>query len=360
MPHYLRFYLTFLMPAAVAFAIYHGGWMVWIAPIWSFVILPIMDYLAGNNTRNVAENEEDRYNNNTGYNLLVLCWPFIQIPILIYALYTVATVDFTAIEYIGLAVSVGIVTGSLGITWAHELCHRTGFIEKLFAEILLTSVSYAHFSIEHVYGHHKNVATTKDPATSRYGEGFYRFLPRTVIGSFLSAWDIEKAQLKKKGRPFLHYNNRMLRYVLVQVLVFAAVYMLLGGLATLFFALQAVIAFTLLELINYIEHYGLERKQLPDGRYEKVQPWHSWNSSSLMSNLALINLARHSDHHFKASRKYQILRHFEEAPQLPLGYGGMLVIATVPPLWFYIMNPKVEDWRDQNRDAEETIAVGSV
>lgn len=360
MPHYLRFYLTFLMPAAVGLAIYYGGWTVWIAPIWSFVLLPVMDYVAGNNTRNVAEDEEELYKNKTGYNFLVLCWPFVQIPILIYALYSVATVDLTAFEYIGLALSVGIVTGSLGITWAHELCHRTGFIEKLFAEILLTSVSYAHFSVEHVYGHHKNVATYKDPATSRYGEGFYSFLPRTVIGSFMSAWEIEKAQLEKKGRPFLHYSNRMLRYIIVQVLVYVAVFLLFGGLATLFFVLQAFTAFTLLELINYIEHYGLERKQLPNGRFEKVQPWHSWNSSSLMSNLALINLARHSDHHFKASRKYQILRHFEEAPQLPLGYGGMLMIATFPPLWFFIMNPRVEAWREQYTEDKENIALGSV
>lgn len=316
----------------------------------------MMDRLVGVNKHNVPAVDEDKYTWNFGYNSLVLCWPFIQIPIIIFALYTVATGDLLLHEFLGLVLSVGIITGGLGITWAHELCHRANFFEKLLAEILLTSVSYAHFSIEHVYGHHRNVATPSDPATARFGENFYLFWIRSVIGSFISAWEIEKAQLKKKGRPTLHPSNRMLRYMVVQALVYTGVYLFFGPLGALFFLIQAIIAFTLLEAINYIEHYGLVRKQLPSGRFEKVQPWHSWNSASHMSNIALINLARHSDHHFKASRPYQILRHYDKAPQLPLGYGSMLMAAMIPPLWFYVMNPKVETWRESYGQHEVDIA----
>ncbi len=346
MPHYGWYYLTYLLPALVAWGIYAGGWMLWIAPLWTFVLVPIYDHLRGTEKGNLKPESEASYSANVGYNLVVWLWPFMQAGLLAAAFARIYVGGFEFWELVAMAFSVGIITGAVGITWAHELCHRTNLIERALAEITLYMVCYPHFCVEHVYGHHKNVATPQDPATSRLGESFYRFYFRCVWGSLKSAWQIEAQQMKKKRKPMLHYSNRMVRYLIVQLLIVAAVYYLFGGIGLVFFIVQSIVAFTLLELINYLEHYGLLRKQNDQGRYETVRPWHSWNSSHIVSNLSLINLARHSDHHFRASRRYQILRHFEEAPQLPSGYSAMLVMALVPPLWFRIMNPRVREWRE--------------
>jgi alkane 1-monooxygenase len=237
--------------------------------------------------------------------------------------------------------STGITTGTIGITFAHELIHRPGRLELALGEILLATTSYTHFAIEHVYGHHRYVATPRDPATARLGESLFAFIPRCVIGSLASAWRIERERLAKRRRPWWHASNRMLRYGVTQVALYAAVAIWWGWLAALVLGAQAAIAFSLLETINYIEHYGLERREIAPGRYERVQPWHSWNSSHRLSNWLLINLARHSDHHLVASKRYQVLDHVAIAPQLPAGYAAMFLLAMCPPLWRRVMDPRV-------------------
>ncbi|OUR75961.1 hypothetical protein A9Q83_16490 [Alphaproteobacteria bacterium 46_93_T64] len=347
MPHFGWYYLTFLLPLSVIAGLESGGIAVWMTPIWVFAITPVLDYVFGEKTGNVlAESEADR-TLSFGYNFVLWAWPPVQLAILYQVTLFVIAPTSTMAEIVGATLSVGIMTGAIGITWAHELCHRTKLFERVLAEILLTCVAYAHFSIEHVYGHHKNVATPRDPASARYGEGFYRFLPRTIIGSYRNAWIIEKHQLAKKKLPFWHYRNRMLRYGVVQILLLFGIYGFAGGVGIGFYLGQAIIAIILLELINYLEHYGLQRQADKNGKYERVQPWHSWNSSHVVSNLYLINLARHSDHHYNASRRYQILRHFENAPQLPLGYAALLIVALIPPLWFRLMNPRVQRWQEK-------------
>jgi alkane 1-monooxygenase len=352
MPHYFWYYLTYIMPVFAFWGIIQGGWLNWMTPVWVFLLIPIYDHLRGIDKGNLKPEDEEHYSNHLGYNLVVWLWVPLQLTLLGAALVKLSFGNVSTSDYFGMAISVGVLAGAIGITWAHEMCHRVNPIERALAEILLSTVSYAHFSVEHVYGHHKNVATPIDPATSRLGESFYAFYPRTVIGSFVSAWKIEAQQLAKKKMPFLHYKNRMIRYTLVQVALYAAVYAALGWYGVIFFAVQAIVAFTLLELINYLEHYGLVRNQKDNGRYESVQPHHSWNSSQIVSNLSLINLARHSDHHFRAARRYQILRHFEDAPQLPSGYAAMLVLALFPRIWFRIMDPKVKAWREQHHKPE--------
>lgn len=347
MPHFGWYFLTYLVPLFfIVGVVAENLFLIWFVPIWMFVITPLLDHYRGVATGNVKPERENTYTRSLGYNAVVWFWVPLQTLLLLLGLVRVADLSLNSSHFLGLAISTGLITGAIGITWAHELCHRTNKIERALAEILLSQVLYAHFAIEHVYGHHKNVATPVDPATSRYGQSFYRFLPQTLIGSFLSAWRIENRQLDKKGKGFLSFENRMLRYMVIQSLMLVISYLIFGLSGLVFLIIQAGIAILLLELINYLEHYGLVRKQNAKGRYERVQPWHSWNSSNIISNLSLINLARHSDHHFIASRPYQILRHFEEAPQLPSGYSAMLMLALWPPLWFKIMNPHVKAWQE--------------
>jgi alkane 1-monooxygenase len=234
----------------------------------------------------------------------------------------------------------GIIGGAIGITFAHELVHRRQPFERALGEMLLAAVSYTHFAIEHVHGHHRHVTTPHDPATARLGESFYRFLPRTFTGSLASAWRLEVERLARRGQGAYSPSNRMLRYGFTQVVLYLSVWVIFGATGAAVFAGQAVVAFSLLEVINYIEHYGLVRKEVAPGEYERVAARHSWDSSYRFSNWLLINLARHADHHCAAAKRYQSLELPADAPQLPAGYATMFLLALVPPLWFKVMNPR--------------------
>jgi alkane 1-monooxygenase len=212
--------------------------------------------------------------------------------------------------------------------------------------MLLASVCYMHFTIEHVHGHHRHVGTPRDPATARLGEPSYAFIVRSVLGGARSAWQIEMRQLAKQNRPTWNVRNRMVRYACVQLGVIAGVAWMFGWLGLAVFLAQSIVAFSLLEIINYIEHYGLFRREIAPGRYERVEPWHSWNSSHRVSNWILINLARHADHHLTASKRYQVLHTLDAAPQLPAGYSAMVLLALTPPLWRRVMDPRVQKWRN--------------
>ncbi|MCW9033764.1 MAG: alkane 1-monooxygenase [Rhodospirillales bacterium] len=328
--------------------------MAWQTGFWFFVFIPIIDQLRGINTKNPRPEEEAKAEASWRYKLAVWLWIPVQIALIIRGLQVVVNGNLSTWETIGITISIGLITGAIGITWGHELCHRANKVELILAEILLSSVSYTHFVIEHVYGHHKNVATFKDPATSRLNESFYRFYFRSVFGGIISAWRIESLRMAKKSLPTFSLSNRMLRYGLVQVLIYSTLWTLFGWKGIAFFAAQSVVAFSMLEVINYLEHYGLERKELETGKYERVQPHHSWNSSHVVSNIFLLNLARHSDHHYMAARRYQILRHFDDSPQLPAGYATMFLLSLVPPLWFKVMNPRVAAWRENYANDSHT------
>ncbi|MFN5376399.1 MAG: alkane 1-monooxygenase, partial [Chitinophagaceae bacterium] len=207
---------------------------------------------------------------------------------------------------------------------------------------------YMHFYIEHNKGHHKNVSTKEDPSSARRGEIVYLFYFRTVIFGFLSAWKIAADEQRKKGKPVLHFTNQMLQFQVVQLLFVTAIYMIFGGMVLLSFLAAATIGFLLLETVNYIEHYGLERKKTEKG-YERAMPEHSWNSSHVLGRLILFELSRHSDHHYLASRKYQILRHHDEAPQMPTGYPGMVILSLFPPVWFAIMNRRIDQYHQKHQ-----------
>jgi alkane 1-monooxygenase len=243
-------------------------------------------------------------------------------------------------EMLGLALSVGVMNGN-GINFAHELLHKPTKFEQWSGKALLLTVSYMHFFIEHVRGHHVRIATPEDPATARFGENFYTFFPRTVIGSWKSAWELETERLRKRNIPIVHWRNQMLWFVALPIAFAGALGLAFGGTAVVFFAFQSYVAFFELELINYLEHYGLVRRKLPNGRYENVTAVHSWEARETLSNTLLIKLQRHADHHINPIRRYQSLRVFDESPQMPTGYPGMMILALVPPLFFTVMNPRV-------------------
>lgn len=268
--------------------------------------------------------------------------PFVFVPlhlaVLGWAVVVISKGDLLWWERVCLTVGTGFGT-ALAINVAHELMHRPGRLEQSLAAALMLSASYPHFCIEHIYGHHKNVATHDDPATSRLGESLYAFLPRTLAGSLRSAWRIEHA------RVGLGLRNRMLAYLLLYAATLAGIYWATGSLGVITFLGQSVVAVLLLESINYVEHYGLVRSMAASGRPERVRAHHSWNSAHRFSNWVLINLARHSDHHAAAARPFHALRHFDDVPQLPASYPAMILVALVPPLWFRLMGPRVEQAR---------------
>jgi alkane 1-monooxygenase len=229
----------------------------------------------------------------------------------------------------------------VAINLAHELGHQSSRAERLLAKLALAPSAYGHFFVEHNRGHHVRVATPEDPASARYGESFYRFYPRCVLGGVASAIELEGRRLRDAGRSFWHPSNELLQGWAMTLVLWGALTAWLGWIVLPFLLAQAIYGSSLLELVNYVEHYGLCRRRGADGRYERCRPEHSWNSNHLVSNLVLYQLQRHSDHHAHATRSYQALRHFDDAPQLPSGYMGMILLAYVPPLWFRVMDPRV-------------------
>jgi alkane 1-monooxygenase len=272
----------------------------------------------------------------------------LQAGILLWGARMAARPSITAVEIVGVVLSVGMSGGIIGITVAHELIHRQSRVDRWLGGALLAMVSYLHWSIEHVAGHHHRVATPADPATARLGESLPVFLVRSTAGGLASAWTIEAARLARHGAPSV-WKNRVLWFMLAPCALAAALGLWLGPRAVAFFFAQSLVAIALLEIINYIEHYGLVRRELSPGVYERVTTAHSWNSAHRLTNALLFNLQRHADHHVWPRRPYHMLRHHPESPQLPTGYAGMALLAMVPPLWRRIMDPRALAYRAARR-----------
>jgi len=344
-PHLIGFVLPLLVVAGARL----GGAWTFVPVAFIFGLMPLLDAVSGLNRENAGDNAPT-LERNAWFRAVTWAWVPVQLALIAWGLlFVVAEAPARGgaglLDAAGVTLSIGLAGGAIGITFAHELVHRSGRFERGLGEVLLASVSYPHFAIEHVHGHHRHVATPRDPATSRYGESFYAFYPRTVFGGLRSALAIERDRLRRLGRSPWHVSNRFWRYGIEQVAVYGLGAWVGGIAGVAYLGMQAIVAFSMLEVINYVEHYGLVRRELSPGRYERVMPWHSWNSSHRVSNWLLINLARHSDHHYLASKRYQVLDHLDTAPQLPAGYGTMFVVALVPPLWRRVMDPRVEAWR---------------
>jgi alkane 1-monooxygenase len=339
------FLAAYTMTASVFIANHTGGVIPFLTPVIAFMLIPIFDVIAGADEWNAAPEDEPVLENKLVYRLLLWTWAPVQVALILYSAWGFSTQGRGPVLLISSVLASGITAGGFGITIAHELGHRSNPMDRWAARILLACVCYLHFTVEHNRGHHIHVATPRDPATARFGESFWRFFLRTVPQQYASAWRLENERVRKRHGRALHPRNRMIAFSFVPPAIASALYLWLGPMGVLFFFAQSVVAFGLLEVVNYIEHYGLRRRETEPGVYERVQPHHSWNASFLFSNWLLFGLQRHADHHANAGRRYQILRHIPGGPQLPAGYPTMIPIPLVPPLWRAIMDKRAIEAR---------------
>ena len=350
------FFIAFILPMLLVAGFYLGGYWNYITLIFAFVILPALDQAIGTDKTNVPEDKINAVGEAFYYRMVTYLWTYFQFALVVWAAFAVSGGRLTNFrEWVGFVLSFSIVSGGIGITVAHELGHKKTGIERLYSKLLLMTVGYMHFYIEHNRGHHVAVATPEDPATARKNENFFAFWLRSVFIGYGHAWTLEKERLAKRGLPVLSIRNEMIWFAVLPVLFCTVLTFVVsyghGAVqwhVPLFFAAQSFFAFSLLELVNYVEHYGIMRKEIAPGRYERVNPVHSWNSSHLMSNFFLFQLQRHSDHHAYAHKRYQLLNHYDISPQLPCGYSTMILLALLPPVWFNVMNRRLEAWSTAN------------
>jgi len=323
-----------------------GGLFVLLIPLYAWGLYGVIDAISGLNTTNLDPATGDEHL--IWYRMITLIWAPVQAVILFGSIWVVSgDSGFVWWEKLLLFFGVGVASGTVGINYAHELMHQKNRLERVLSDILLAMVMYSHFRSEHLLVHHSYVGTPRDPVTARYNEGFHRFFPRVLVACFRSAWRAERTLLARKGQSAITMDNPFFQYTLSQVLVLMLAFAIGGWQGVFLFLFQAFVAIWQLELVNYVEHYGLTRKYLGDGKYEHVKPHHSWNSAHRVSNWLLINLQRHSDHHYKPDRRFPLLQNYSgaEAPQLPQGYPVMTALAMIPPLWRRRMNPRVRRWR---------------
>ncbi len=336
---YLSPFILYLL-AWLAFT--QQGWLTWSPLIYAWVLLPLAELFIAPDSTNMSAAEEELAKNDRVYDYFLYVVVILQF-MMLWKFFTVLQQHtLQGWELAGRVGSMGLLCGTFGINAAHELGHRSKNYEQFFAKALLLTSLYMHFFIEHNKGHHKNVATPQDPSSARLNEPLYLFYFRTILFTYLSAWKIANEEMKKKNLYVLNIKNEMLQVHIIQILFVTLVYIVFGKEPLLYFLCAAAIGIALLETVNYIEHYGLQRKQTAEGKYERAMPWHSWNSDHLLGRLMLFELSRHSDHHYIASKKYQLLQHHNNAPQLPTGYPGSMILALIPPAWFYVMNRKIK------------------
>ncbi|WP_019343982.1 MULTISPECIES: alkane 1-monooxygenase [Mycolicibacterium] len=315
----------------------------WLGPVLTFAVVPILDHIVGTDRSSPSDAGYVDLERDHWYRWVTYLYLPNQYLSLIFACWLVSGggwVVMSDVDRVGLMVTVGIV-GGIGINAAHELGHKNARRERRLSKIALAQTCYGHFFVEHNRGHHVRVATPDDPASALMGQNVYRFMGRSVIGGLRSAWALESRRFTRLGQSPWTLKNNVLNSWLMSVALFAGLAVWFGPVVLPMLGGQAIVGICLLESVNYIEHYGLRREVLPSGRYERVSARHSWNSNTLVTNVFLFHLQRHSDHHANPQRRYQQLRSVQEAPQLPAGYGTMLVLSLIPPLWRRVMDPRV-------------------
>lgn len=331
------------IPIVAIFGILQQGIWFWATPVYTFVLIPVLEVLFPMDHSNLSSEASQNKLKNKLFDWLL----YLNVPIVFGLLYlafnALTTASFSTTDLVGLVFTTGIVLGVNGINVAHELGHRQKTNERFLGKFLLIPSFYMHFYIEHNYGHHLHAATPEDPATAKYNQSVYSFWFTSTFRQYINAWKIQLKLLRAERRPFMSFMNDMLWYLIIQASYLVTVYFVFGTTALVFALLFGVVGFLLLETVNYIEHYGLLRQKTKSGRYERVKEIHSWNSNHVIGRIVLYELTRHSDHHFKSSKKYQILDCHDTSPQLPYGYPTSMVLALLPPLWFKIMNHRVPE-----------------
>ena len=337
----LKYLFAYTIPVATLVSITSEGFFTYATPIYAFIFIPTLELIFKDvdSKEEYTKSEVQNKLSNTFFDILLyLNIPFV-FGLLILGLFNLNQLELDLFETVGMVLSLGILLATNAINVGHELGHRKSFIERCLSKLLYLPCLYMHFYIEHNFGHHNNVATPKDPATAKFNQTVYSFWFTSVIGQYISAWRIQLQLLKIKNSRFFSFKNDMLYYTIFELAYLFVVYSFFGLYGLFLAVIIGILSFLFLETINYIEHYGLLRNKLPSGRYERVQSHHSWNSNHFIGRIVLYELTRHSDHHFKASKKYQILENKRESPQLPYGYPTSILLALVPWLWFSLVNP---------------------
>ncbi|MEM9475506.1 MAG: alkane 1-monooxygenase [Pseudomonadota bacterium] len=345
----LPFWASLALPLLLVWAAVQGGWALLLVPLVTWHLATLLDRFLGLNVG--GADPETPEQSLFWYNLILWLWPAIQLATVFGMLaYVTATDHLSTWGQIGVFLGVGVITGTIGLNYAHELMHRSTRWERWLADILLASVFYSHFRTEHLLVHHRHVGTPRDAVTARYNEHFHAYFARVLPQALRSALRAEAGMCARKGVSPWHRSNPFWRYAALQALVLIAAFAVGGWVGVGLVLFQALVAIWQLELVNYVEHYGLTRKHLGDGRYEAVRPCHSWNANHRATNWLLINLQRHSDHHTKPGRPFPLLQPQAPgaAPELPYGYPVMTLAALIPPIWRRIMNPRVRAWRKEH------------
>jgi alkane 1-monooxygenase len=331
-----------LLGLGLALATGAGAWN-WLTLVIWYIGLPITDAVVGADLNNPPESAVARLDQDRYYRILTYITVPVHYAILITASWYVATHALSVASFVGLTFSVGL-AGGLAINTGHELGHKKPAHERWLAKIALAVVGYGHFYIEHNRGHHKDVATPEDPASSRLGENIYGFALRELPGAARRAWRSEAERLARRGKSVWSLDNEVLQPLLITVPLYAALVLAFGPIMLVFLPIQAAFGWWQLTTANFIEHYGLLRGKTADGRYERCRPEHSWNANHIATNLILFHLQRHSDHHAYPTRRYQSLRNFDGLPQLPSGYPAMFALAYVPWAFRRVMDHRVLAW----------------
>lgn len=338
----LKYFIAFVAPVSAIVGFQLGGIGYFSAFIVGFVLIPFFEGVFKGNPKNLSEDQEVIQENTKFFDWYL----YLNIPVVYTVLYLFFNVlkynELTHLEYFGVILSTGVILGTSGINVAHELGHRKGWFDQLCSKLLLLPAVYTHFTIQHNLGHHKNVATDKDPATAKYGQMVYVFWIKSIFQNYLMAWRLSFKNQQNRNKIFGLFINEMFWLQVLQIFYLLGIYYFFGAEVLLASVLASIIGILLLETVNYIEHYGLTRKKISETRYEPVSYVHSWNSEHELGRIFLFELTRHSDHHFKSTRKYQVLRYFNKSPQLPYGYPTSILISLLPPLWFKIMNKRVQ------------------
>lgn len=338
----LKYLSVLLLPITVYISFTSTGWLTFLPVIVFFGFVPTFELFFNADKKNFSKEEEKIEKEKRIYSFILYATIPIQLVCLIYFFTVIQEPELSNLDIAGRISAMGLMCGVIGINVGHELGHRNNRTDEFLGEILLLTSLNTHFLPYHNGGHHYNVATPKDAATARKNELLYTFWLRSHFMSYREAWQLESKRLKTDGKSWFHIQNRMVVYVFANILLLGGVFFFFNWIGLIAFSAAAIIGILLLETVNYIEHYGLLRKQNKHGRYERVKRTHSWNSDHIIGKTMLFNLSRHSDHHYNGSKHYQLLKSLPESPQMPTGYPGMMLLSLFPPLWFSIMNKRIE------------------
>ena len=336
----LKYLSVLSLPICVWISFHSSGILTFLPALYLFIAIPFFELILKVDKSNLSEQEKVLAANDSFYSILLYLMLPVQFGFLVYFMFNIQEAQSTS-DLIGQISSMGLMCGVLGINIGHELGHRSNRFERCIGELLLLSSLENHFLPYHNRGHHTNVGTKSDPATARRDEWLFVFWFRSQIGSYIQAWKIEITRMKIMKKHVFSLENKMIQYTLLHSLFLGSIYAYFGLTVLVYFLFAALVGILLLETVNYIEHYGLYRQQRENGNYEQVKRKHSWNSNHVIGRAVLFELSRHSDHHFKADRPYQLVETSDDSPVMPTGYPGMMVLAFIPPLFFKVMNHRV-------------------